>query len=93
MFIQVESRGDILFLRSVHPKSENVLQNSNTVVVEKMDTNTIQTKSWRLPLRILPEMAPSSRLIVYYVRSDGEIVAGSVPVLVDNCFPNKVNLL
>lgn len=94
-FMQVESRGDILFLRSVQPKSETVLQNSNTIVIDDTDvsaaTNTVvQTKSWRLMLRIVPEMAPSSRIIIYYIRFDGEVVATSMPLLVDNCFPNKV---
>lgn len=91
-FYLVESRGDILFLRSIHPKSETVLQNSNTIEEVEASTNTIHTKSWRLPLRIVPEMAPSSRLTVYYVRSDGEIVAASMPILVDHCFPNKVRV-
>lgn len=91
-FYLVESRGDILFLQSIHPKSETVLQNSNNVVEDAEAPATIKTRSWRLPLRIVPVMAPSSRVTVYYIRSDGEIVAASMPLLVDHCFTNKVRV-
>ena len=37
-----------------------------------------------------PEMAPSARIVVYYVRADGEIVTDSVGFSVDGVFLNEV---
>ena len=38
------------------------------------------------------KMAPSARVIVYYVRGDGEIVTDSIGFDVDGVFLNKVCL-
>lgn len=37
-----------------------------------------------------PEMAPTARIIAYYVRTDGEIVTDSIGFDVDGVFLNKV---
>ena len=37
-----------------------------------------------------PEMAPSARIVVYYVRADGEIVTDSVGFSVEGVFHNEV---
>ena len=35
-------------------------------------------------------MAPNARIVVYYVRTDGEIVTDSISFDVDGAFQNKV---
>ena len=40
---------------------------------------------------ITDEMAPNARIVVYYVRADGEIVTDSISFDVDGAFKNKVN--
>lgn len=39
---------------------------------------------------VTPEMAPNARVIVYYVRNDGEIVTDSISFDVDGAFQNDV---
>ena len=36
------------------------------------------------------QMAPNARIVVYYVRADGEIVTDSISFDVDGAFKNKV---
>lgn len=38
-------------------------------------------------------MAPNARIVLYYVRSDGEIVTDSISFDVDGAFKNQVRLL
>ena len=40
---------------------------------------------------ITHEMSPNARVVVYYVRADGEIVTDSISFHVDGAFKNKVN--
>ena len=42
---------------------------------------------------ITPEMSPKPRLLVYYVREDGETVADSVDLDVTKCLDNQVLLI
>ena len=39
---------------------------------------------------VTAEMAPNARVIVYYVRTDGEIVTDSISFDVDGAFQNEV---
>lgn len=43
-----------------------------------------------LSVKVTPSMAPVSELLLYYVRSDGEIVATTYTIEVGHCFENKV---
>ncbi|XP_076341788.1 alpha-2-macroglobulin-like protein 1 [Tachypleus tridentatus] len=45
-----------------------------------------------IPFTPQPSMAPIARLLVYYVREDGETVADSVEFAVKKCLKNKVGL-
>ena len=40
--------------------------------------------------RILPEMSPSSRLVAFFVGQDGEVIADSTLLKINNGLPNKV---
>lgn len=50
-------------------------------------TSRVQT----FPLPITTEMAPKARLIVHYVRDDGEIVTDALTFNIDGTFKNKVS--
>lgn len=43
--------------------------------------------------RLLPEMSPSSRLVAFFFGKDGEVVADSVLLKINDGLPNKVNHL
>ncbi|XP_013382628.1 CD109 antigen-like isoform X1 [Lingula anatina] len=45
-----------------------------------------------LQVTITPEMAPKSKMVIYYVRSDGEVVADSLNFNVKGAFKNQVSL-
>lgn len=79
----VESRGDLLRIGSVKPDSEKEL-------VGKVSVGFPPARAFILRVVITPDMSPESRIVVYYVRSDGEIVAASTVLSVDRCFPNMV---
>lgn len=51
-------------------------------------TSRVQT----FPLPITTEMAPKARLIVHYVRDDGEIVTDALTFNIDGTFKNKVDI-
>ena len=42
-------------------------------------------------IMITDKMAPNARIVVYYVRANGEIVTDSISFDVDGAFLNKVN--
>lgn len=44
-----------------------------------------------LQLTITQDMAPSGRLVVYYIKPDGEIVADGFNFVVEDIFENKVS--
>lgn len=41
--------------------------------------------------RILPEMSPSSRLVAFFIGNDGEVVADSTLLEIDDGLPNKAS--
>ncbi|XP_067660553.1 CD109 antigen-like [Haliotis asinina] len=61
-----------------------------------VDTGTIRgqrnCKLTSFSIPVTSKMAPNSRIIVYYVRADGELVADSVSFDVDGVFENKVSI-
>lgn len=52
--------------------------------------STGQITSTSFDITITDKMAPNARLIVYYVRADGEIVTDSISFDVDGAFLNQV---
>lgn len=50
-------------------------------------------KQTEFKILITPEMAPKARLIINYVRPDGEIVTDGVTFSVDGIFKNKVRFI
>lgn len=46
----------------------------------------------RFSIRITPQMAPNARIVVYYVRPDGEIVTDSISFDAEGAFENKVSI-
>lgn len=47
----------------------------------------------QIALPITAAFAPESQVIVYYVRTDGEVVSSFTRLEVENCFDNKVGFL
>nr|KAG5689545.1 hypothetical protein BaRGS_008920 [Batillaria attramentaria] len=48
--------------------------------------------SYRFSLPVQPAMAPSARLVLYYVRQDGEVITDSMSFAVDGAFENEVTV-
>ena len=46
--------------------------------------------SFVFEIAVTPAMSPVSRVLVYYVREDGETVADSINVNIKKCLQNKV---
>ncbi|XP_046661617.1 pregnancy zone protein-like isoform X2 [Homalodisca vitripennis] len=86
-FYLIEARGDLLLLNSTIPEKESLLYSN-----EVGSLSLAQVRTWSLKLHVTPEMSPLSRLTVYYIRADGEVVAGSTNLVVDRCFQNKVRV-
>ncbi|KAL0109694.1 hypothetical protein PUN28_014611 [Cardiocondyla obscurior] len=95
----INSKGDLLIYGHVkhRPSRDTVLNYSEfrnlLGAVESPGNKTDQgTVAHRFPLsvKITPSMAPVSELLLYYVRSDGEIVATTYSIKVGQCFENKV---
>lgn len=53
--------------------------------------NKGQSKTTRRKIKILFEMAPAVTVMVYYIREDGEVVADTITVSVEEVFQNQVN--
>lgn len=50
---------------------------------------TVQGFSFTLPVTVT--MAPAAALVIYTVRSDGEVVADSAILRIEHCFENHVS--
>lgn len=46
-----------------------------------------------LQVKLTRAMTPTSRLVVYYVKEDNEIVADGLNLVIDEIFQNKVEVL
>ncbi|XP_061179924.1 alpha-2-macroglobulin-like [Saccostrea echinata] len=46
----------------------------------------------QISIPITARFAPESRIIIYYIRSDGEVVSSSKTLQVEKCFDNKVKM-
>ncbi|XP_062603689.1 CD109 antigen-like isoform X2 [Saccostrea cucullata] len=67
-----------------------VVSKGQVVDSGEIDMPTSGVKKFNLP--ITTEMAPKARLIVHYVRKDGEIVTDALTFNIDGIFKNKVDI-
>ncbi|XP_064609639.1 CD109 antigen-like [Liolophura sinensis] len=80
-------------LKSTNPMTSviyQVLSRGSIVSAGKVDASGQLTKTFSLP--VTSDMAPTARIIVYYVRDDGEIITDSISFNVDGIFQNKVSV-
>ena len=68
-----------------------VLSRGSIVVAGSVDAGGARSKMFSLPVQ--PAMAPNARIVVYYVRADGEIVTDSISFDVDGAFQNQASPL
>ncbi|CAL7935225.1 unnamed protein product [Xylocopa violacea] len=95
----INSKGSILIYGHVKhkPNRDTVLNYSEfrnllgsvVSLANKTDDDPVVHR-FPLSVKVTPSMAPVSELLLYYVRSDGEIVATTYTIEVGNCFENKV---
>ncbi|XP_050576186.1 alpha-1-macroglobulin-like [Bombus affinis] len=95
----INSKGGILIYGHVKHKPNrdtvlNYFEFHNLLgSIESFANKTEQTAivhRFPLSVKVTPSMAPVSELLLYYVRSDGEIVATTYTIEVGHCFENKV---
>ena len=58
-----------------------------------VDTGPVDLASGTLPLPVTSAMAPKAKVIVMYIRPDGEIVADGLSFNVDGVYKNKVGII
>ena len=68
-----------------------VLSRGSIVAAGSVDAGGARSTMFSLPVQ--PSMAPNARIVVYYVRPDGEIVTDSISFDVDGAFQNQASLL
>uniref|UniRef100_A0A8C2MXY6 PZP, alpha-2-macroglobulin like n=1 Tax=Cricetulus griseus TaxID=10029 RepID=A0A8C2MXY6_CRIGR len=71
-------------------KARGSIFNSGSHVLSLEQGNTKGTFSF--PLQVEPGMAPVAQLLIYAILPDGEVVADTQKLEIENCFANKVNL-
>lgn len=59
-------------------------------MVVKTNTITMSSTKRKFRVKMTSKMAPSARLIVYYIADGGEIIADSVDFNVEGVFKNEV---
>ena len=55
-----------------------------------VDTGSASSLTFSVPINY--KMAPNARIIVYYVRTDGEVVTDSISFDVEGTFQNQVSI-
>ncbi|CAG0898545.1 unnamed protein product [Darwinula stevensoni] len=94
---QVMARGDILASAAFDHGSEGEVEELGDpeLLLYKSDKETpdpgLLSKA-TVEIPVTPEMAPESKLVVFYIRSDGEVVSDHLTFRVNRCLPNKVEL-
>ncbi|XP_071088378.1 CD109 antigen-like [Haliotis cracherodii] len=91
---QLSAGNDVDFdVKVTEPVNELVYQimsRGSIVATGTIDAN--QQTDFKFAITVTPKMAPNARIIVYYVREDGEIVTDSVSFDVEGAFKNKVSI-
>ncbi|KAK3100069.1 hypothetical protein FSP39_014251 [Pinctada imbricata] len=80
-------------VKSTQPVSEltyQILSRGSIVKAGKVDGSNSKTFSFTIPVNA--KMAPNARIVIYYVRADGEIVTDSISFDVDGVFQNQVSI-
>lgn len=92
----INSKGDLLVFGHVKykPRKDTLLDYTefpNVLGAAKANT-TIPVHRFPLSVKLTPSMAPFSELLLYYVRSDGEVVSSSHSIELNGqeCFDNQV---
>ncbi|XP_076446304.1 CD109 antigen-like [Babylonia areolata] len=67
-----------------------VMSRGSIVAAGSVSAGGASSATFSLPLQ--SNMAPNARIVVYYVRADGEIVTDSISFDVDGAFQNKVSV-
>ncbi|CAG0892013.1 unnamed protein product [Darwinula stevensoni] len=94
---QVAARGDILASAAFDHSSEGEVEELGDpeLLLYKSDKETpdpgLLSKA-TVEIPVTPEMAPESKLVVFYIRSDGEVVSDHLTFRVNRCLTNKVEL-
>lgn len=73
---------------------ETLIETIQTVELnaKEVTMTDVPKKIYKQSLRIESDWGPEASLIVYYIRPDGETVADSISIPIQNCFKNKVNM-
>ena len=66
-----------------------ILSRGSIVSAGSVAASGASTKIFSLPVQAA--MAPNARIVVYYVRADGEIVTDSISFDVDGAFQNQAS--
>ncbi|XP_071446763.1 murinoglobulin-1-like isoform X2 [Hetaerina americana] len=96
----VKSRGDIVqYGHKVHQFTQRHqrdlnefpnLLGKNEIPSNSSSSNKKFMDKFNLKLHISPKMSPTSNLLVYYIRDDGETIATSHTLNIEKCFANEV---
>ncbi|CAG0899381.1 unnamed protein product, partial [Darwinula stevensoni] len=93
---QIISRGNILasadFDRKADGKMEDFIDPELLLYESEEISDPQRLSVTAVEIPVIPEMAPESKLVVFYVRADGEVVSDYFTFQVDRCLPNKVEL-
>ena len=55
-----------------------------------VDSGAVDLSSGTFPLTVTANMAPKAKVIVFYIRPDGEVVADGLSFNVDGMYQNEV---
>ncbi|CAG0899489.1 unnamed protein product, partial [Darwinula stevensoni] len=93
----VMARGNILASAAFDHKSDERVEDlvDPELVLYKSDGETPKLEHLSkatIEIPVTHEMAPESKLVVFYIRPDGEVVSDHLTFRVDRCLPNKVEL-
>nr|BAR45602.1 alpha-2-macroglobulin 2 [Ammothea sp. RS-2014] len=73
-------------------QNENVNERQKRFYSEKVNyTLPKHIGKFSLPIKISAHMSPVARVLIYYIRTDGEVVAASTSLDVMPCFANKAS--
>ncbi|XP_043211941.1 murinoglobulin-1-like [Amphibalanus amphitrite] len=93
MPVKLPCHGDIrLPLLSTVPKESLVVQLQVIARDRVVASQTADLRSEELILHMVPEMSPKARLLVYSQLESGEVMADTVEMDVETCFPNEMTV-
>ncbi|XP_052280940.1 CD109 antigen-like [Dreissena polymorpha] len=87
--LQIGDKATVKFSSKTNPSKLNYLVLSRGSIVV---FGTVPFSGGSFKFNITKEMAPSSRLVAYFINTDGEIVADGLNFVVEDMFENKVSV-